>query len=314
MKIGIPRAFLYYRYRYLWEVFFKELGCDVIISPFTNKEILKIGSSFSIDESCLSSKIYLGHVEYLIDKCDYILIPRIATFGRRKIVCSKFQAAYDVVNNTFRDKHLNILDYNIDYVKKETEFKSFMKMGKILKKSKFETVRAYFMAKQSEKMMYEMALEKQELLLNREDKLKILLVAHAYNIYDKYVGDPVISYLEELDCIPIIAEIVERESAVKKAKEVSPTLQWNYNQELMGAIELYKDKVDGIILMTSFPCGPDSLVNEMIIRKTKDKPIINLILDEQEGTAGRETRIESFIDIIRLKKGDKNEDKDEIQN
>ena len=314
MKIGIPRAFLYFRYRYLWEVFFKELGCTVILSPDTNKEILKVGSSTSIDESCLSSKIYLGHVEYLIDKCDYILIPRIATYGKREIVCSKFQAAYDVVKNTFRDRNVQIIDYNIDYNKKETEFKSFMKMGKFLKKSKFETVRAYFMAKQSEKMMYELALKEQEEKLKKEDKLKILLVAHAYNIYDKYVGAPVIEYLEELDCIPIIAEIVEREEATKVAKKISPTLQWNYNKELLGAIELYKDRVDGIILMTSFPCGPDSLVNEMIIRKTKDKPIINLILDEQEGTAGRETRIESFIDIIRLKKGDLNGKEKKTQN
>lgn len=314
MKIGIPRAFLYYRYRYLWEVFFKELGCNIILSPDTNKEILKAGSTSSIDESCLSSKIYLGHVEYLIDKCDYILIPRIASYGRRQIVCSKFQAAYDVVNNTFKDRDINLLDYNIDYNKKETEFKAFMKIGKTLKKSKFETIRAYFMAKQSEKMMHDMAVKEQEQLLKREDKLKILIVAHAYNVYDKYVGDPVIEYLKELDCIPIIAEVVERETAVKKAKAITPTLQWNYNKELVGAIELYKEQVDGIILMTSFPCGPDSLVNEMIIRKNKDKPIINLILDEQEGTAGRETRIESFIDIIRIKKGELNEDSNKTKN
>lgn len=39
------------------------------------------------------------------------------------------------------------------------------------------------------------------------------------------------------------------------------------NKELLGAFSYYKDKVDGIILITAFPCGPDSLTNEMIIRK-----------------------------------------------
>ena len=310
MKIGIPRAFLYYKYKYLWEVFFNELGCEVIISPQTNKEILQKGSSISIDESCLSSKIYMGHIEWLIDKCDFILIPRIETYGKRQLVCTKFQAAFDVATNAFRDRNIKILDYNIDYVKKETEFKAFRKMGKKLKKKKFETIRAYFMAKQAEKLMYEENLKKQEELLKIENKLKILVVAHPYNVYDKFIGEPTIAYLKELGSIPIIGEVVERTAAVKKAKEVLPTLPWDTNKELIGAIEIYKKKVDGIILMTAFPCGPDSLVNEMIIRKNKDVPIINLILDEQEGTAGRETRIESFIDIIKLKKGDLYEKKD----
>ena len=32
-------------------------------------------------------------------------------------------------------------------------------------------------------------------------------------------------------------------------------------------------------------------------------PILNLVLDSQSGTAGVETRLESFIDIIRFKEG-----------
>ena len=73
---------------------------------------------------------------------------------------------------------------------------------------------------------------------------------------------------------------------------------------MVGAIELYKDKVDGIILMSSFPCGPDSLVNEIILRRVKGIPILNLVLDGQEGSAGLETRLESFVDIIKIKKED----------
>lgn len=83
---------------------------------------------------------------------------------------------------------------------------------------------------------------------------------------------------------------------------ISSTLPWTFNKELVGSIAIYKEKVDGIILVTSFPCGPDSLVNEMIIRRFKEKPTISLVLDGQEGTAGMETRLESFVDIIKLRK------------
>lgn len=303
MKIGIPRAFLYYRYRYLWETFFTELGIEVVVSPETNKGIIASGASHSIDESCLSSKIYMGHVAWLVGKCDYILVPRFATYGDDQIVCSKLWAAFDVVKNVFRDKDINILDYNIDYAKRKNEFVAFMQMGRRLKIRRFNVLRAYFMAKQAEKMMNEHRINEQKKLLAQEDRLKILIVSHSYNMYDSFVGEPVIKMLKNQDCIPILAEIVERPEAVKKAKEVSPTLRWSYNQELLGAISLYKADVDGIILLTAFPCGPDSLVNEVIIRRTKDKPIISIVVDELEGLVGLETRLESFVDIIKFRTG-----------
>ena len=300
MKIGIPRAFLYYRYKYLWETFFEELGVEIVVSPETNKGLIGSGISHSIDESCLSSKIYLGHVAWLIGKCDYILVPRIASYGGDEIVCSKLWAAVDVVQNIFRGQNINILDYNIDYAKRKTEFVAFMRMGRRLKKRRFSILRAYFMAKQAEKMMRERQVSDQNELLKRKDKLKILVISHSYNVYDKYIGGPVLGMIKKQDCVPIVADVVERPQAVKAAKDISPTLKWSYNQELLGAIAMYKDDIDGIILLTAFPCGPDSLVNEVIIRRTKDKPIISLVVDEMEGLAALETRIESFVDIIKF--------------
>jgi predicted nucleotide-binding protein (sugar kinase/HSP70/actin superfamily) len=151
-------------------------------------------------------------------------------------------------------------------------------------------------------MMHERRITEQAELLKPDGKLKILIVSHSYNVNDYLLGRPILERLVSLGATPIIAEIVERTAAVKHAREISPTLNYSYNQELLGAIALYKEQIDGIILLTAFPCGPDSLVNEVIIRKIKDKPIISLLMDEQQGNAGLETRIESFIDIINFKR------------
>lgn len=303
LKIGIPRAFLYYKYRYLWEIFFDELGVDYIVSPDTNKELISRGMTNAIDEACLSSKIYLGHVDWLIDKCDYILVPRISNFGANKTVCTKFQAIYDVVNNTFRDRNIKLLNYNIDVKSTDFEMRAFLKLGKALGKNKANTMRSYLIAKQAEKAA-ELTEEKyQDTLLNK-DGIKILLIAHGYNIEDKYIGYPIINYLEELGVVPIMGYKANKRDAAQKSFEISETLPWVFNRELIGSIELYRDRIDGIILISSFPCGPDSLVNEIIIRRFKDKPILNLLIDGQEGSAGLETRIESFIDIINFKRDD----------
>ena len=39
IKIGLPRAMLYYRYRVLWRTFFQELGMETVISAATDRDI-----------------------------------------------------------------------------------------------------------------------------------------------------------------------------------------------------------------------------------------------------------------------------------
>ena len=74
--IGIPRALLYYRSGTLWKAFFEALGVPVVLSPPTSREILDSGSSLAVDETCLSAKIFIGHVRSLLGTCDRIFVPR----------------------------------------------------------------------------------------------------------------------------------------------------------------------------------------------------------------------------------------------
>ena len=86
LKIGIPKALLYYQYKDLLTRFFENLDCDIVISPNTTKETLEQGKKFVLDEACLSMKIYMGHVFYLLDKCDYILTYRVASVKKNEKV------------------------------------------------------------------------------------------------------------------------------------------------------------------------------------------------------------------------------------
>lgn len=301
MIVGIPRALLYYKYEKLWTTFFDEVGIEFIVSPETDKDILTAGERLAIDETCLPTKLLLGHIEWLIGKCDYIFVPRIEFCGGY-LMCTKFLAVLDLVINTFRDRNVKFLFYNVNDKKPHRERKAFYKMGKFLKVKRSQRKFAYLMGRQAQ-MYYDMfRSEEQEKLLST-NKNKVLLVAHSYNVGDRYVGGSVIDTLKKLDCVPIIADYTNASECIKASLCVSRTLPWTYNKHLVGAIELYKDKVDGIILFTTFPCGTDSMVNEMIVRKYKDKPIVTLTADTQNGTAGIETRLESFVDIINFKKG-----------
>ena len=71
----------------------------------------------------------IGVIKNLINKCDYILIPRIVNYGILNQTCTNFLACYDIINNLFS---VNILNYNIDYVNGDTELDGFIEIGKVL--------------------------------------------------------------------------------------------------------------------------------------------------------------------------------------
>lgn len=305
MKVGIPRALLYYKNEKLWTKFFDELGIEYIISPETNKEIIENGSKYAIDETCLPIKIFLGHVDYLIGKCDYVFVPVIKT-SENSETCLNFRAQYDLIKNAFRNKDIKILFYNDNSDKKQKEHKAFKKLCKYLGIKRSLGKYAYRLAKQTQLYYEFFRSENQEEVLKTTKKLKVLILAHAYNVGDKYVGEPIINMLKKLDAEPIIAEYFDFKKCYNASLKVSKTMPWSYNRHLLGALELYKGEIDGAILITTYPCGPDSMCDEMIVRTYKDIPIVTLTIDAQDATAGIETRLESFVDILNFKRKNKN--------
>lgn len=299
IKIGIPRAFLYYRHYILWKNFFEIIGCNIVLSPNTDSDIISNGNKLSVDESCLPSKIYLGHINYLIDKCDYILVPRICSYGRKKRVCVKFNGIYDVVNNVF--DNIKILDYNIDNLKFKYELFGFIKMGLKLNKNIFKVIYAYIIGKIKEYKYNKSLLLKQDKLM-RSSKFKILIVSHTYIVYDRYLSSNIIDYLKKEDIEILYSDRLDRKISISYAEDMSNTLYFLYAKENIGSAFYYKDVVDGIIFLSSFPCGVDSLVNELAIRKLNNVPCLNIILDESTSVSGLYTRLESFIDIIKARR------------
>src|SRR5690554_4014161 len=100
-KIGIPRALMFHYYYPAWENFFQELGMEVILSPETNKKILDDGVKRAVDDLCLPFKVYYGHVLQLIDKVDYIFVPRLISLGDKNAVCPKFMGLPDMIRAAF---------------------------------------------------------------------------------------------------------------------------------------------------------------------------------------------------------------------
>ena len=303
MKIGIPRAILYHTYKDLWLGFFSSLSVETVISPPTNKQIVDLGNKNCIDEACFSSKIYIGHVAWLIDKCDMIFVPRVENTGIREDFCTRIIGLYDLVRNTF--PAVKLLHANTNYIFRKKEQDAFIKIGEQLGFEKEAALEAYVKSLEKFNTSVQAEICRQNDLLKSEG-LKILIVSHSYNSHDSVIGKGVIDYFKDAGIKVVFANIIEPAIVKEKMREqYGSRMYWKVNAELLAGVECYKDDVDGIVLLSTFPCGPDSIFNEMIIRKIKNKPILNLMIDELNATAGIITRLESFTDILEAKRGDR---------
>ena len=293
MTIGIPRGLFYYYFGDMWCLFFDKLGINYIVSPETDRFIKSLGSKYSSDEMCLSMKVYIGHVAYLSDKCDMVLVPRIDNYGRFSQTCTNFLACFDIINNLF---DIEVIDYNISYTEGDTLKKAFFSLGKKLGKSKRDIRNAYYYALYKSRKIFKGKVIDNMNNLNCDGK-KILLVSHPYNTYDSCIGLAVIQYLESIGCSVIYSDLFDNDLCISESKKLSNGLYWRFSSIIVGSIELCKDRVDGIIFLSSFPCGLDSLVNDVVIRKLNCK-CLNLVIDDMDAFAGIETRLESFVDIV----------------
>ena len=296
MKIGLPKALLYHYYSHLWKAFFDELNVDYIESNDTTAKTLILGKEKSIDESCLALKIYLGHIEELKDKCDYILVPRIYSLVKTEQVCTNFNCLYDLVRNTFPD--IKILNYNIDLKHHHSEKSAFIKIGKELGFSIIESLNAYNKAKVIENNYYKNEEKKAKDCL-KSNKTKILLLGHPYILNDNLIGKNIINYLEKNNISLIYSYQMPRDLIEFNCSKISEKVHFTMNKKLIAAFNYFKDKVDGTIILTAFPCGPDSLTNEMIIRKRGKHPTLLLTFEDLTNDTAIITRLESFLDMLK---------------
>ncbi len=302
--IGIPRALLYHRYGVLWTEFWRQLGARVVVSKPTDRVTLDEGSALAEAEMCLSVKTYMGHVKALIGHCDYIMVPAYTGFGVRRTMCMTFQALPDITRAVFRNSGQKFLTCSIGPGRGMSEEDGLSSMAESIGYGKKDAVRAYRAASKKAAAAYD-ARVKQNEALYKKDGIKVIAAAHSYVAEDAFSGGYILEMLRKMGVTVIRADLTDRKKALARSAHFSPTMKWEMNREITGGMLNHWKETDGLLLLSVYPCAPDSMVNEMITRKMEDcgLPILTLTLDAQNGVAGAETRLESFIDIIRMKKG-----------
>ena len=323
MQIGIPRAMSYYNFFPFWFGFFEDLGIKVVLSDKTTKETMSKGSALVVTETCLPVKVYVGHVLNLLEKgIDKIFVPSLQSIDHKIYNCSKIRGLPDLIKNVVK-KDFTIIDATLDKSDKNQGLYQFLKEAvkafgitdeKRIKAASKAGWKVFnnFKIMMNSGIPFEKALkfakEGKVVIVNsqKEYPINVALIAHGYNLYDERVNMKIFDKLEKLDVKAFTANMASEEQLMEGVSALDSKLYWANELEMTGAAGHYlqDNKIDGIITLNAFGCGPDSIMIERIQRYAKkfNKPCLHLSLDEHTGEAGFVTRIEAFTDMLFRKK------------
>lgn len=293
LKIGIPRTFYYSRKGITCKNFFNKLGCNVILSPETNNEIIKEGEKVSEKGMCKSYQIYLGHIKELAKKCDYIVVMSHKNF---KKTCPNFSMTYDNIKEIIPPDM--IIPYKISSNKFDIELFEYIKMGTYVTPNIYKIIRSYLYSKKIQKKYNINKINYQKHLLKKENP-KVLIMAPFYIMEEKIYLENIINKLKENNIIPIFSNYLKVNTSLFFKEFIPCNIKWQYMSEMLGAYYYYQNEISGVINILNQYCQVGSLINSYFTMKVSKHPCISINTNEINES---NEKIQSFILKIKGKK------------
>lgn len=317
MKIGIPKALLYYYYYPFWRKLFSELGFETVVSDDTNGKIISEGSKVTVSEFCVPIKIFNGHVLNLAEKnVDFIFVPVFYKL-RHEWYCPKFLGLSDIVKYSLPEYEDRTLTVFLDNKKSAEEDKPYLalckklgvgeaEMKKALKKAREEqeNFRAYSEKGYTFSEAMDL-LDGKSVPEKKKYNINIALMGYVYNVYDNFVSMDTVKKLNDMG-VGVVTFDMLPEKLNDPDKKAMKEPYWVFARKVYNsALHLLNEgNLDGIIHLTAFCCGPDSIIGKLMELESENKnvPFMTMRVDEHTGDNHVQTRLEAFTDMIKMKK------------
>lgn len=316
MKIGLPRALVFYYYYPLWERLFTNLGAEVILSDVTSSRLVESGVKVSVPELCVPIKIFNGHILNLLSKnVDYCFVPRFISVDKNEWFCPKFLGLPEIVNYSIYQAKDKMLTFDIVCKSEDTcsvdTYKPLCEIMNVTQKQLKDALndaKAHWINfRECCKQGY--TIDEANLICDNkivdipsyESEITIGLLGYVYNIYDKFVSMDIIKKLRQMGVNVITFEMLEEN--LLNVNDKSKNVYWTFSRKLYTcAKELINTKqVDGILHVTAFGCGPDSVTGKLIELESDkaEMPFMTIRVDEHTGESHILTRLEAFVDMLK---------------
>ena len=326
MKIGFPRALFYFDYFPFWAGFFHQLGIEVVTSPATHRQIMDQGLKQASEDTCLPLKLLAGHIRALKD-VDAIFLPRMVSVEANTYSCPKFLGIPEslfpavptgipvltVVLNWRKGKRQVLKDlqiFGLQLGKSKADIRKALIRGQEWQKRYTDSMEAGWDFEDSirevefaqKNLKYPQRPTPSSILtVQNSERLRIALVGHSYLTQESYANLNLLGRLREKAEVTLVQN-VNQEEVESHLLGLRKKLFWNHAKQIYGSgYKFVRDReIDGIIYLSCFGCGTDSIIQELLACKAREqhKPYMVVTLDEHSGEAGLVTRLEAFLDMV----------------
>ncbi len=308
--IGIPRTMFFQELMPFFRTFFEELGFTVVLSPKTNKGVIRQGVECLAAEPCYPVKVAHGHILDLLKAgVQRIFLPSIIDMAhphpeiRLGVVCPMAQTlAYTVpAAIDFATYGAELLTPVLYFGRGGKELRKGLRaLGGRLGVSVFRLEKAIRRAKAAQQRYYDILLARgREVLESVPPGGRLMvLIGRPYNALDPGMNLNLHRKLRQLGVLAIPMDFLPLDE-VEDLTEIKP-MYWRFGQKILRAAAIIRrDRRLYGIFITNFGCGPDSFIQHFFKDKMRGKPYLEIEIDEHSADVGAITRLEAFLDSLK---------------
>ncbi len=305
-RVGVPRGLLFNDYFPFFHAFLSELGCEVVVSDQTNKQIVKWGVEATLGEPCFPLKVAHGHVVDLVEKgVDCIFAPAVMEAGGadgrypRSQTCPYLQSAPDVMGTALRLRRREckmlvprlFLDRGPRHL-----YRALRHVAEELGLPVSRVRPAVQAGLEALGRFHQLVQARGRQVLEEvgPDQMAFVVIARPYALYDAALNMDISRKVRDLSILPVPMDFLPLDE-----EDVSDNWSNLYarqiQRKLAAARAVRRDARFRAVVLTYFGCGPDSFANQFF-KDEIGEPCYVMQIDEHTADAGVITRIEAFAD------------------
>jgi predicted CoA-substrate-specific enzyme activase len=315
VRIGVPRALSFFDLYPLWKAFLTEIGCQVVLSSPTNKDIIRSGADAMNTETCLPIAVGHGHVLELMQAgVDYIFVPSVVNLEHEapdavhSYACPLAQSLPYMLRAAmeFPEDGPQLLAPIFHFERgRGAVNEELRRLAQMFEAPVGRTERAIRAAWQALDAFRERLSERgRQVLAGLEEGQKaVVIVSRPYNGCDAAMNLNLPDKLRDLGVLAIPLDFLPLD--LPEMGREFPRMYWKYGQKILAAARFIgpHPKLHAVYV-TNFRCGPDSFIAKFFGRLLGE-PYLTIEVDQHSSDVGAITRCEAFIDSFRSIRGER---------
>ena len=304
--IGIPLALHSLEWGIFWTHIFSELGFPVLLSPFTNGELVRRGIESMAAETCFPLKVFQGHVHYLLDRAEYLFLPNVINMptpasDETGFFCPLIESSQYMARAALGIRDLRLIRPTLYLKEGPNSLLSPLRrsLPKNLRPRRLPLQRAVEKAWQRHEIFKADLFKRAEAILNQtSDAESIWIVSgRPYNLYDERLNLQLGRHLAKRGIRALPMDYLNLDG-----EDLSdfPRMYWGLGARILRTAKRIARTPNWYgVHLTNFSCGPDSFLEHFYRHVLQDKPSLILELDEHSAVAGLLTRVEAYQNVVR---------------